>query len=453
MKKNIVFLTSIKNSQHSDKYGGYEWMEISKKSWKYWCDKNECELFIYDNPNESDLFRYRVTWQRWFDVFDELEKNNIDYDKIFVVDSTSIVRWDCPNFFDMIDDRMVAWRDMSNLNWIYYSVEGYKPYFDNFELDLSKYINCGSIIINETHKDFLRDVKKFYYNNKIGLIKLQDEIVKKGTDQTPFNYLLQKNNVDVNMDLPKTYNLNHMDRYDWFHHNWQLNEDTTPFFIKYSYIWRFTGIPKDKRTELMEQTWNLIKLNYTFDEDEILLNSVKHKDAFKNATSRQFKKDLIEFFSDDKYKDMSVVELGACHGDTTKIFSSLFKNVYACDWSEDNVKLIAEKCKDCNNVNYEVMDVTNDEWKFPKADVVFVDASHDYPQVSYDIEKVINYFDDPIIVMDDYGNPNNKNVRISIDEKIQEGKLKIYKNIGEYPGFKTKAGWSMVDREGVILKK
>ena len=27
------------------------------------------------------------------------------------------------------------------------------------------------------------------------------------------------------------------------------------------------------------------------------------------------------------------------------------------------------------------MDVTNDEWKFPKVDVVFLLMSHDYPQV------------------------------------------------------------------------
>jgi len=55
--------------------------------------------------------------------------------------------------------------------------------------------------------------------------------------------------------------------------------------------------------------------------------------------------------------------------------------------------------------------------------------------------------------LDDFGNPNNTNIRRSIDEKVKEGKLKIYKTIGEYPGFKTKSGWLMNDREGVILKK
>ena len=31
-----------------------------------------------------------------------------------------------------------------------------------------------------------------------------------------------------------------------------------------------------------------------------------------------------------------------------------------------------------------------------------------------------------------------------------KSKVKIYKTIGEFPGFKTKAGWEMIDREGVI---
>ena len=98
------------------------------------------------------------------------------------------------------------------------------------------------------------------------------------------------------------------------------------------------------------------------------------------------------------------------------------------------------------------MDVTNDKWEFPKADVVFVDASHDYPQVAVDIQKCVDYFDNPILILDDYGNPNNRNIRNSIDDKIREGVVRIDTEIGERVGFKTKAGWEMIDREGVILR-
>lgn len=260
--KNVIFLTSVINSEHDEKYGGYEWMNISKKTWEYWCEKNDCELFVYDNPSESDLFGYRVTWQRWFDVFEVLEKNNINYDKVFVIDSSSMVRWDCPNFFEMIDDRMVAWRDMANMHWIYNSIQGYKSFFNNFDCDIKKYINCGSIIVNEKHRDFLEYLKKFYFDNKDVLVNLQDNLVKLGTDQTPFNYLLQMKNIDVNMNLSKSYNLNHMQQYDWLSHNWQDGDDKTPFFLKYINIWRFTGFPKNQRTQLSQQTWDIIGNNY-----------------------------------------------------------------------------------------------------------------------------------------------------------------------------------------------
>ena len=70
--KNIVFLTSVKYDRFNQKYGGYEWMEISQKSWEYWCDLNGVELYVYDNPKREDPINYRITWQRWFDVFDKL---------------------------------------------------------------------------------------------------------------------------------------------------------------------------------------------------------------------------------------------------------------------------------------------------------------------------------------------------------------------------------------------
>jgi hypothetical protein len=252
--------------------------------------------------------------------------------------------------------------------------------------------------------------------------------------------------------LPQSWNLISIHKKEMFNHNWQLNENPTPFFVKYANIWHFTGFSMQDRVSLMKQTWELYEDNYKDFSANSILDSVNHKDEFKNATSRKFKEDLIKFFNNEKYKDMSVVELGACHGDTTKIFSYLFKNVHAVDWRESNIELSKKKCKGRDNVSYQVLDTSKEEWNFPKADIVFVDAAHEYPQVAYDIEKCIEYFNNPIIIFDDYGNSNNKNIRKSIDEKIEQGKVKIKKFIGENSGFKTKSGWLMDDREGVILQ-
>ena len=451
MKKNVIWWPAVKNKDHNDKYGNFDYFEYSRKTWEFWCKKNDVLFVPFEKPVEQDLHEYRINWQKAIFVFDELERRGIDYDQIALVDSTVMVKWDCPNFFELTDRKFTVTRDIDNMSWTRDSILGYKDFFGGFELDSTKYFRSGFMIFNEIHRDLFQDLKNFYIENKTDFIKLQDEVVRKGNDQTPINYWVQKNNVDLKFLPQALWMCSHLHRKEMLSHNWQLDEDKTPFFIKYANNWMFNGIPKDQRTSLMSQTWELVKDNYTLDDTEFLLNSVNHKDTFTNATSRKFKKDLIEFFSDDKYKDMSVVEYGACHGDTTKIFSSIFKKVYAYDWAQENVDRITEKCKGCDNVEVTVMDVVKDEGKFPEAQVVFVDASHDYPQVAIDIQKTLDYFDNPIIIMDDYGNPNNRNIRVSIDEKIKEGKIKIHKKIGEDVGYKTKAGWEMIDREGVIL--
>ena len=71
---------------------------------------------------------------------------------------------------------------------------------------------------------------------------------------------------DVILPLPLqgtfTYKLTHIHRKEMFGYNWQIPGDTTPFFIKYGHVWGFSGLPKDQRTNVISQTWDLVKENY-----------------------------------------------------------------------------------------------------------------------------------------------------------------------------------------------
>jgi len=91
--------------------------------------------------------------------------------------------------------------------------------------------------------------------------KLQTETVKRGTCQTPLNYFIQMNNIKVDF-LPQTFRLSHLHRREALRHNWQMDgteyEDKTLWFLKYGYIWVFSGFGKEHRNQLMEQTWNII---------------------------------------------------------------------------------------------------------------------------------------------------------------------------------------------------
>ena len=262
MAKNVVWWVGVKNEDLADKYGGFDYFEYSRKTWEYWCKKNDVLFVPFEEPVEKDLFKFRVNWQKAMFVFDEMDRRDIDYNQIALVDSSAMIKWDAPNFFDMTDNRFTAWIDNDNLKWIYESIQGYREIFEPFDMDISRYISSGFMVFNEKHREFFESFKEFYYENVDEFVWLQDEKVKKGTEQTPMNYWLQMSNIDVNLDLPLAFKLTHLHRKEMFSYNWQLNEDQTPFFLKYGYVWFFNGIPKNDRTNIMKQVWNAIGGQY-----------------------------------------------------------------------------------------------------------------------------------------------------------------------------------------------
>ena len=443
MSKNVVFWVGVKNQHYSEKYGGWEWMDISRKTWEYWCKKHDVIFFPFEKPIDDDLVNYRINWQKSIYCFDLLDEAGIDYDQIFLADATCMVKWDMPNIFELTDNKFTAWRETDNLNWVYDSVKGYEELF-SYKLNKHDYFSSGVIIFNKSHKDIFLDFKDLYLNNVDEFVKLQDKVVRKGTEQTPLNYWVQKNNVELNLDLPFSYKLTHIHRKDMFKHNWQLNEDMTPFFIKYGNIWVFNGIPKNQRTEVMSQTWGLVKDNY----DEVhFLNRVVHKDGWCKTTSRKFKEDVLRIFRDRKMD--SCIEIGSCRGDTTRVLSECFKKVYSFEQSSDNITYIKERCSDVDNVEISQADVYDSNFEIPDVSVAFIDAGHSTELVKKDISRFLNKNPNMVLVFDDYGQKDE-----SIKKAIFETGVKISRHIGEYNGFKFNRingeEVTMMGREGVI---
>ncbi len=261
MSCNVVFWVGVKSDSPEllKKHGNFNYFEYSKLSWKYWCLKNNVIFHEYTTPSILDTNKHRVTWQRWFDLEKELSSYN--WEKVLVIDASTIIRWDAPNMFDLSQNQISAFRSLENVNWINQGVVGYQHLFNDVNFDLKKYINCGFQILTKEHLKFLQILKEFYLNNLEEILKLQSS-VNRGTDQPVYNFLLQKHNVNVYYNLPPTFFIMHMNRFNWFNHNWQLNEDTTPYFIKYGYIWIYSGFDRTQRNELMKQTWQIIQHQY-----------------------------------------------------------------------------------------------------------------------------------------------------------------------------------------------
>ena len=190
---------------------------------------------------------------------------------------------------------------------------------------------------------------------------------------------------------------------------------------------------------------------------EQILSQVPDKRDYKDTTSHVFKKDLYDFFKDDKWKERSILEVSCNSGYSSYVLSHLFKQVYAVDFVQKALNSAKKfnQSRGRKNIQYIQCDVyKNPYWaKLPKADVVFLDADHRYKNVVYDIRNAwTNILDKGgYIIIDDYGLPAS-GVKRAVDDLVKENtRLTKVKYIGEPAGSDCRSGRKLLDWEGLIL--
>mgnify|MGYP003348069456 CR=1 FL=1 len=255
--RNILFFTSLKaNDPNLDAYK--EW---SLLSWQYYAKKYNLDVFILDQPL-CDTEMMRPTWQRWY-VYDLLEANGYDdIGQVALIDIDTMVRWDAPNIFEVAGDNYAGVIDDISLEWVNNSIDGYQNAFTEFagvDLNWTNYINNGILILPKNGKEFCNKVKQFYNENQEKLRNLQHHSLKKGTDQTPINFLSRKYYGNSIKHISKKFNMSQLIMTHAMAPSIITGE---PIFIKHGYIWHYNGIPRDQRNGYMKQTWDIIKNNY-----------------------------------------------------------------------------------------------------------------------------------------------------------------------------------------------
>ena len=184
-----------------------------------------------------------------------------------------------------------------------------------------------------------------------------------------------------------------------------------------------------------------------------ILKDLPDKSESKTTTSKKFKADFINYFSDDKYKSMSILEVGSSLGHSTKMLSHLFREVTALDNLYERHEQSKQLNSDRHNIHYVVMDVYTQSWEqFGKMDAVFIDCVHDYAHIKSDIENALTFGEGTIIAFDDYGLfPDLKQCK---DEYVNMGKLKVLKKIGQLKGtfYPTTQNKVLKDYEGIICQ-
>jgi hypothetical protein len=179
---------------------------------------------------------------------------------------------------------------------------------------------------------------------------------------------------------------------------------------------------------------------------ENLLNSVKNNDTDRMTLSKKFKLDILYMFENS---GMTITEISCHHGNTTKILSKVFKKVYAIDINEESINKAKENCKDCNNIEFIQFDISNNNWDIlPKSDVIIFDCPRGNVERIRDLEKIIEYYSNPILILTDYGHHNGI---IKTVLNILKDKIKICGFLGENPWYNVMNGHRyLIDREGVI---
>ena len=243
--KNIVFIPNIKMGDGRNNSYHY-----SVQSWKAWCDKNDCELLVW----EDLLFPVdymKITWQRYY-LFDFLEENDIEYNQILMVDADTIVHPDCPNFFDESEGKYCGVMNDGCYEWVLRSIRGFgDDLFEGHRIRPHRYINGGFQIVNKEYRWFFDEMKKYYDENHDSIRATIDK-VKAGTDQTILNFMLDKHKVDLKI-MPPCYNLQDL----WKKNIILLDKETQSwmedklYFLDAGWVYHFNAIPPnpDKRDQ------------------------------------------------------------------------------------------------------------------------------------------------------------------------------------------------------------
>lgn len=232
--RNIVFIMNIdSNIDTQSTSNRHATCQYSIKSWVHWCKKNNAELFILSECL-VDYTEMGIFWQRYY-LFDILDANNINYDQVLIVSADTIVHPDCPNVFALSDRKLVGVHNDSSYDQILCSLENYANFvFNGFQSKFWNYINCGFIIVNESHRQFFKTITDFYWQNKDILKHI--ESIYNSDDQTPFNILIERTGIDFKI-LPYEYNMSDLNRKEI------LTDEL--LFTQIGWIYQFNSIPNN----------------------------------------------------------------------------------------------------------------------------------------------------------------------------------------------------------------
>ena len=186
-----------------------------------------------------------ANWHKFF-VLELLEEQGVDYNQVCIVDADTIVHPECPNFFNLTDNKFSVVQSDGCYEWVNRSISLYhQHFFPDVFLKTWTYFNSGFMILNKSHREFCDDIYTFYKDNRDKIIDAQKTFLV-GTDQTPINFLTRQHDIELKW-LPNAYNLHdpyrknllHLDPSNW----WPDNLDN---LFKSGWVYHFNAVPANR---------------------------------------------------------------------------------------------------------------------------------------------------------------------------------------------------------------
>jgi len=243
----------------NSKVNNSDYAQYSIKSWERYCKKYDIAFLLVDK-NLDDRFNKPIWNKEMIFGFGQ------GYDKIGIVDSDTIIHPDAPNIFELFDeDQFCGVNDICDLNWLFKSIDDRQKFFPDTKMDIFKYVNAGILFFGKKYLYIFEKLLSLYLTRKSEI----ESIDGGGKEQTLLNFTLQSEHVPITL-LDPAWNLLSIHRKNMFTNNWQMypkyggvvvkgDEYSYPHFMKYAWIWHFTGFPIEDRTRMMSLTWDLIK--------------------------------------------------------------------------------------------------------------------------------------------------------------------------------------------------
>ena len=244
MTKNAIFMIEL------DQGRDLSYSTYCYNTWEWWGRRHGIDVLILQEP-VIDPEVMPATWQRYW-LFKLLERNGLEYDQVAMIDIDTMVRWDCPNFFELTDGKYTSVLDRCGVGWVNKAITGYKDMFPDVYLEWWEFFFAGFVIVNRQHEKLYEAVIDFYWDNFLELNQ-RPLTLKKGTDITPINFLVKQEGVPTTF-LSPNYHLCSLQ---------QKNILADRAFIDLAYAWHFNGFAKRKRLEVMGDTWQQIKTRYS----------------------------------------------------------------------------------------------------------------------------------------------------------------------------------------------